>query len=281
MYYTHLPTRGLLSLTGDDMLPFLQGLITADIHKLAPQKPLYAALLSSQGKFLHDFFLVQQEGRVILDGEKHRLADLKQRLALYKLRSKVTIESLPESEGVVAVWGSLALGLHGSDNIVIDPRMPELGFRLVGDVAKHMEWCAAQGYIYVDENAYDKHRIMHGVPDGSRDMTPDKSLMLEFNMDMLNAVDFSKGCYVGQEVTARTKYRAQLRKILCIVESADAAFPDAGATLSVDGKDIGQMLSHAGNTGLALMRIEALEQGKTFTLDSGAIVAAREIFSRG
>ncbi|MFO0389632.1 MAG: YgfZ/GcvT domain-containing protein [Alphaproteobacteria bacterium] len=279
MYYTHLPARGLISLTGDDTIPFLQGLITNDARKLEQGQPLYAALLSPQGKYLHDFFLIPQDGRIILDGEKHRLADLKQRLSLYKLRSKVAIEILPEGNGVVVCWGG---GAQAENNqIFVDPRIISLGFRMVGDIAENMAWCEAQGFERAVGASYDKHRILHGIPDSSRDMTPDKSLMLEFNMDVLNAVDFSKGCYVGQEVTARTKYRAQIKKTLCVVEAQKGALPDAGATLIAAEKDIGHMLSSVGDTGLALMRIEALEQHETFTMECGTVIKTREVYARG
>ena len=258
MYYAHLPARGLISLSGDDVIPFLQGLITNDARKLGQGQALYAALLSPQGKYLHDFFLVPQVDHIILDGEKHRLTDLKARLALYKLRSKVVIEILPESEGVVVCWNGQWPVASGQKNIMIDPRNASLGFRIVGNVEHNLACCAAQGFERVNEDAYDLHRINHGAPDGSRDMTPDKSFMLEFNMDALHAVDFSKGCYVGQEVTARTKYRAQLRKILCIVENV----PDAKAPLILDGAEAGELLSRAGNTALAMVRTEALERAE-------------------
>ncbi len=279
MYYAYLPARGLLSLTGDDLIAFLQGLITNDARKLERGQALYAALLSPQGKYLHDFFLIPQGGRVLLDGEKHRLADLKQRLSLYKLRSKVAIELLPDSEGVVALWGGVMKDAKNND-IIPDPRIAALGWRMVGDVTQNIAWCEAQGFTRADAIAYDKHRIQHGVPDGSRDMTPDKSLMLEFNMDVLNAVDFAKGCYVGQEVTARSKYRAQLRKTLCVIDTS-GALPAAGTVLMNNEKEIGQMLSSAGNTGLALMRTEALTPDGAMTLADGTAVRIREIFARG
>ena len=271
MYYAHLPARALISLTGDDVIPFLQGLITADARRLEQGNAIYAALLTPQGKYLHDFFLIPQVGRIILDGEKYRLPDLKQRLALYKLRSKVTIELLPESEGVVVCWGGQLPVVSDQENIIADPRMPSLGFRMAGDVAKNLAYCETQGFERVDAQAYDRHRITQGVPDGSRDMTPDKSLMLEFNMDALNAVDFSKGCYVGQEVTARTKYRAQLRKILCIVENV----PDTRGALMLADSEAGELLSQAGNTALAMVRTEALERAvigqEQFTINGAAV----------
>jgi tRNA-modifying protein YgfZ len=259
MQYTPLPDRALLKLSGEDTVSFLQGLVSNDVAKLKPGQAVYAALLSPQGKYLHDFFLIADGDAVLLDGEKHRLDDLLKRLQLYKLRSKVTIDRLPENIGVAALWGK---GDAPKDAFA-DPRLPQLGWRMIGDMGKIL------GFERATPEDYDRHRLALGVPDGSRDMTPDRSLLLECGFEELHGVDFKKGCYVGQEVTARSKFRAQLRKFLYQVTSLAGELPEAGTEIKAGDTVVGEMRSHAGNTGLALVRTEELESSK-----GAAILAA-------
>ncbi len=262
MYYAPLPQRGLIRIFGEDTVPFLQGLVSNDVTKLEPGGALYAALLSPQGKYLHDFFLTDSGQGIVLDCEKDRLEDLAKRLSLYKLRSKVAIESLPEAQGVVALWGEAEAPARG----VADPRLPELGWRITGDTTETQNWCEAQGYTYGD---YDRHRLAMGVPDGSRDMTPDRSLLLECGFEELHGVDFAKGCYVGQEVTARSKFRAQLRKFLYQVKAVSGELPETGTPVMAGDAVIGEMRSHCGNMGLALIRSEELDKARDAVLRAG------------
>lgn len=247
MYYTHLTSRGLLSINGPDTLSLLQGVITQDTRLIEQGRPVYAALLTPQGKYLHDFFLYPTEGGVLLDGEKERLADLKTRLMLYKLRSDVQIAVLSERK-VAAIWGEGEP--KPTEGLFEDPRLPALGWRMIGEV---------HGYEQVAESEYDKMRLQVGAPDGSRDMIPEKSLMLECGMDRLNAISFDKGCYVGQEVTARSKHRGQVRKQFYRVKAAQGALPDTGTAIMLDDKAVGEMRSHNGAMGLAMLRIEAVQ----------------------
>ncbi len=273
MYYTHLPQRGLLSFSGEDTVSFLQGLVSNDVTKL----PCYAALLSPQGKYLHDFFLSGDGQRVLLDGEKHRLDDLYKRLSLYKLRSKVAIERLPESQGVVAVWGG------ESAQLARDPRLPELGFRITGDVALNASWCAQQGWQSVTPDDYDRHRLRLGAPDGSRDLIVDKTLLLESGFEPLHGVDFQKGCYVGQEVTARSKYRGQVRKALYTVHAQNGELPEAGTPILAGDVTVGEVRSHAGELGLAFIREEeyqrAQESGVALTAGGVGVTAALPVWA--
>jgi len=253
MFFTHLTVRSLLFLSGEDTHSFLQGLISNDIRKLESGGPIYTALLTPQGKYLHDFFLYPADGGVWLDVATEKAGDLKQRLMLYKLRSKVTIEILPETMGIVAVWGGQRL-----DRATADPRLPELGYRMVGDVDKHVTWCKEQGFTQKSMQDYNAMRIALGVPDGVYDMTSDKSLLLEFGIDQLHGVDFNKGCYVGQEVTARTKHRGGLKRFIYVVQ-ADTALAQ-GAMVKHDENNVGEVLSTCGNQALALLRVEAVEK---------------------
>lgn len=248
MYYAILSQRALISLSGDDTEPFLQGLITNDIHKLQAGAAMYAALLTPQGKFLHDFFLYRRDGAILIDCDRARLPDLLARLQLYKLRSKVDIKPLPESESVIAAWGERAADVESAD-----PRLPALGYRLIGKDD-------TRDWQKTGPDAYDRMRLELGVPDGAQDMVPEKTLLLEVGFEQLHGVDFNKGCYVGQEVTARSKHRAQLRKRLYQVRSSGDELPPAGTVVMAGDAEAGQLRSHARDIGLAILRVEEVEK---------------------
>lgn len=259
MRFAHLPQRGLLALSGADAQAFLQGLISNDLNKLASGAAMYAAMLTPQGKFLHDFFLMRRGDALLLDGHRERLPDLLQRLQVYKLRAQVNIARL-ENEGVMAAWdGDASPSAPPTLQTVKDPRLPALGLRIVGDVAVARAWCAAQGWQEAGEAEYDAMRLALGVPDGARDMIVDKSFLLELGFEDLHGVDFNKGCYVGQEVTARSKFRGQVRKHLYHV-AAETELPAPGTSVMQGEAAVGELRSHAGAQGLAILRIEAVEK---------------------
>ena len=214
---------------------FLQGLISNDIKKLSESHPLYAALLTPQGKYLHDFFLIRDKGRILLDCEAARLPQLLQLLSLYKLRSKVTLEKLDTA--VIAAWEN-SVGEGTSPIGLPDPRLPELGFRIYGgDVPSAWEKATTEDY--------DRMRLQLGVPDGSRDLIIDKTFLLEAHFEALNGVDFNKGCYVGQEVTARSKFRGQVRKSFYKVESAADLPALAAPVIRLRGETVGELRSYS------------------------------------
>jgi folate-binding protein YgfZ len=249
MFYAALDDRAVIALSGEDTIPFLQGLITNDAALLQNNQPLYSALLSPQGKFLHDFFLLPQPERILLDVSRTREADLLSRLKIYRLRSKVTIEQQPQIK-VVALWGS---NIQSDNHIMPDPRLPAMGYRAYGDAP-------TLSAISGKEADYEHHRIALGIPDGAKDMHIDKSLLLEFGFENLHGVNFSKGCYVGQEVTARSKFRGQVRKQLYQVWSSDMPLPACGTPITADGMVIGELRSTSANIGLALLRSEEVEK---------------------
>jgi folate-binding protein YgfZ len=258
MQYTLLPNRSMVAISGADAENFLQSLVSNDIRKLSPDKALYAALLSPQGKFLHDFFLCRRGAAILLDCDKARLPDLMSRLMLYKLRAHVTIEALPDA--VTAAWGST------TDQGFPDPRLDGMGYRIIGE-ADTKDWQKT------DVAAYEKHRIALGVPDGAQDAIVDKSFLLELGFEALSGVDFNKGCYVGQEVTARSKFRGQVRKHLYRVH-ADAELPPPGSKIMQNGTEVGEMRSHAGTVGLAILRIEAVEKNQPLLAQDIPITAS-------
>ncbi|PKU22253.1 YgfZ/GcvT domain-containing protein [Telmatospirillum siberiense] len=268
-HFIPLPHRALISLSGEERKTFLQGLVSNDVTKAGADHALYSAFLTPQGKFLHEFFLGEQDETLLLETETERRADFAKRLSLYKLRSKVGIAA---NDGLrpYAIVGSGAAGLFGLAEtagdarpfagglIFVDPRLAEAGLRA---------WLPPEGEAALREagltegeiDLWDKHRIELGLPDGSRDLVPDKALLLENGFDELHGVDWQKGCYLGQELTARTKYRGLVRKRLLPVDITGPV-PEPGSPILLDGTDAGEMRSHAGNVGLAMIRIDAFEQ---------------------
>ena len=218
-----LEDRAVLDVGGSDAREFLQGLITNDMAQLVPGQPLYAGLLSPQGKALFDMILHTYDERIFIDVAASRAEALAKRLSLYKLRKAVTITASPLR--VLAAWDGDAAGRPG------DPRFAPLGARWVSEDA------APDGAA-----AYDAHRLAIGVP-GSADIGEDQLLWLETGADLLNGVSFTKGCYVGQENTARMNWRQKVNRRLVVVPLAEsdparqrAAYPQLG--LAVDHRRV-------------------------------------------
>ncbi|MCC6598198.1 MAG: folate-binding protein YgfZ [Alphaproteobacteria bacterium] len=222
-----LKNRGLVHIEGADRRDFLQGLITNDIHKLTPGEAIYACLLTPQGKFLHDFFVVERERGISLDCEGgERAQDLFRLLSLYRLRKDVQISVEPENT-VYAILG----GAPADISAFKDPRHPDMGYRSFDKPD------APEGTFEI----WDTLRIERVIPDGSRDLTVGSSTMDEAQMDSLHAVDYKKGCYIGQELTARMHYRGLGKKHLKCVNISNLP---PGAVLR----------STCGDIGLALVR---------------------------
>jgi len=262
MRYATLPRR-IIEVSGDDAAAFLQGLVSNDVSRLQKGEAVYAALLTPQGKFLHDFFLVPQGASILIDCDKDSLPDLLARLTMYKLRSKVTIGA-KENLGVAAIWGNQKPEME----VFPDPRLAQLGWRAVGDINAIASGCKPATF-----DDYERFRLELGVPDGARDMVRDKSLLLEFGFEDLHGVDFKKGCYVGQEVTARSKYRGQVRRFIYQVR-ADKVLPPAGTPVVLADVPVGELRSVAGNIGLALLKVEAVEKAQEFHAAGVACKAA-------
>ncbi len=280
--YIFLRGRSFLRLKGEDTKPFLQGIVTADTSRLSPDRALYALLLTPQGKYLHDFFLTQRGESVLLECSTERREDLSKRLRLYKLRSRVEIEMVEGKEyTVAAVFGDAEKlgGLGREQGAYADPRLARLGFRVVQEEAETRKILQQRGAKEVSVEDYNAWRIACGVPEGGLDLEPERSLPLEYGLDTLQAVDFRKGCYVGQEVTARMRYRAHIRKHLFCVRTTASALPGAGAPVKAGEAIIGYMGSSQGPTGLALLNAEqwsgALQQG--VSLSCGGITLSAQL----
>ncbi len=253
----HLAQRALIRLQGDDARSFLQGLISNDMQLCQQQHPLYAALLTPQGKFLHDLFIHDHGDGFLIDCEAPRRDDLLTRLQAYKLRAKVIL-SIMDDLNLWALWGA------GAPDYPVDPRHAGLGWRVIlpsGQIPEGSEISAFDDY--------DRVRIGLGVPDGSRDMVVGQSTLSDGNIDVLNGVSWTKGCYVGQELTARMHYRALVKKRLYPVR-IDGDPPAFDAPIFQNDLDVGSMRSSCGAVGLALLKCDVDAADQSLTLTSNA-----------
>jgi folate-binding protein YgfZ len=239
-----LPDRGVIEIAGDDRVTFLQGLVSNDVTEAQPGRAVWAALLTPQGKWLADFFIFAEPDRLLLDAERAQISALARRLTRFRLRSKVVIAPRDELS-VYTAWD----GAWTSGGIAApDPRLPDAGWRVLA--AEQLQTTAS-----ADE--WDRHRLALGLPDGSRDLEAEKTVLLEAGFDELSGVSWSKGCYMGQELTARTKYRGLVKRRLVPVE-VEGPLPAVGTPVLRNGTEVGTMRSGRDGNGLAVLRLEAL-----------------------
>lgn len=262
--------RALLRLAGAAAKDFLNALVSNDVSVAAPDRAVYAALLTPQGKFLHDMLVVgSEDGGLLLDVAASGAADLKRRLTLYKLRTKVEIGQL-DWQGFALFGDGPEPQVAGEGVLLRDPRHPALGWRL---------WLPADAtpdMTIAEPESYERHRLALGIPDGARDIEPEKGLLLENHFEALQGVDFRKGCYIGQELTARTKYRGLVKKQLYrVAAAADAVLPPPGTPIRLNGQEAGEMRSSFDNIGLALLRLDAAQAGQPLECDGLALAAHR------
>jgi len=250
--------RAVLRLGGLDARDWLQGLVSNDVRRLARDHAVYAALLTPQGKYLFDFFLVEgADGAILLDVAASRAAALMQRLSLYRLRRDVQIADVSAQTQVALVWraqtGQAPLAAPGA-LVVADPRDAALGWRLYAqDAAAALALAGAEA---APRDAYDALRVAVAAPESGVELIPDDSYILEAGFERLNGVDFRKGCYVGQEVTARMRHKTDLRKGLLRVRVEGAAPPPGTPVTTADGKPAGALFTVIGGAGLAHLRFD-------------------------
>jgi len=270
-WVVHLDERGVLRAEGPDLRDFLQGVITNDATRIVPDRAIWSALLTPQGKFLHEFFLVQAGEAILIDCEAARSADLLKRLSRYRLRANVDLSDISDDFGVAVSFGDQAaarFGLaperglaacYGGGTAFVDPRLPQLGVRLIAPKAEIAALAADASGDHSLET-YEALRIGLGVPSGSRDLEIERSTLLENGFEELDGVSFSKGCFIGQELTARTKYRALIKKRLLPVR-IDGPAPEPDTPVLSEGREVGVMRSAVGSVGLALLRLDRLAAG--------------------
>ncbi len=282
--------RSVLAISGEEARSFLQGLISNDIEKVGPDQAIYAALLTPQGKCLFDFFIVQHNDSLLLEVEAERATALTQRLTMYKLRAKADIADVSADFGVAALLGASVIddvrlgdaagAARGLDGGVVfaDPRLSALGGRAIlpkGEMTVSLE---ALGLRAGSVEDYERSRFDMGVPEGSAELGVDKSPLLELGFEELQGVDFDKGCFVGQELTARMKYRGLVRKRLMPV-TFEGGTPEPGTAIKAGSRDIGDLRSAGEHGGFAVLRIDKLkestERGETLSADDVPVTAIK------
>ncbi len=248
-HLAQLPSRGVVEVAGDDRVTFLQGLVSNDMTQAAPGRAVWTALLSPQGKWLSDFFVLAEGDRLLLDCPRAHATMLVTKLSRFLLRSRARVRDASDALAVHAAWGGKP-DLPQASIAAPDPRLPEAGWRILAPSPVSGD---------ATEADWDAHRIALGLPD-TGDMEADKTLLLEVGFDELNGVSWSKGCYMGQELTARTRYRGLIKRRLVPV-SVTGPLPAPGTPVWRDGQEVGQLRSGHGAAALAMLRLDALEAG--------------------
>jgi folate-binding protein YgfZ len=249
--------RTIVRLNGPDRHSFLQGLVSCDVNKADQSKAVYGAFLSPQGKFLHDFFCLEdtpENESLLIDIRADRADDFIRRLKPFRLRSKVDI-TIDLDLGIAAIFSDAPIPTPQTGRVFQDPRLVAMGWR---------EITSAQPAT--DPTPYNHHRIRLGIGEAVDDLLVDKTILIEGNFDVLNGIDFQKGCYMGQEVTARTHYRGLVKKRLfpCRI---DGLMPEMGSIIYIDDREIGEIRSGYGHDLLAYLKIELVGKEKTLTVD--------------
>jgi folate-binding protein YgfZ len=253
-----LADRGVIEVKGADAAGFLQRLVTNSVLDIPQGESRYAALLTPQGKLMFDFFVVPLRGESAagyhIDCLKEHIGELVKRLNLHKMRANILIADKSEEFGVAAILGeSLREGIEGI--MYRDIRTPNMGLRVI---AKHD---TLQRIADLGEAAYEAHRIAQGVPKGGADFAYGDAFVHEANLDLLNGVDFKKGCYVGQEVVARVEFRQSARKRIVKIRF-DGPAPAQGTQIMAGDVAIGQVGSAAGKEGLAMVRLDRFREAQ-------------------
>jgi folate-binding protein YgfZ len=280
-----LPDRGVIKIAGDDARRFLHGLLTADILKLVPGSACFGALLTPQGKIIADLIVTEAPaedgGGFFLDVPRARTQALVDKLNLYKLRSRVLMEDLSESLGVMAAWDGSGAAPFGVS--YVDPRLPALGLRIMIPPHRAADVAAGLQATLVGADAYEAHRIALGIPSGGVDFSYGDAFPHEADMDQLGGVDFSKGCYVGQEVVSRMEHRG-IARTRAVAIHYDGAAPQAGSAIMAGERDIGTIGSAVHGRGIALLRLDrladALSRGEPLLAGGVAVRAAKPDWAR-
>ena len=231
------PERRVIRIGGAEAADFLQSILTSDMEALLPGETRASALLTPQGRILADMMVLRVEDGFVLDCDASRAEDLFTRLRRYKLRRPITLEMLYDHQLWVG-WDGAAMPVDAST----DPRHPALGWRWIGAAGSGPGTASGSGTVDIDQ--WHAVRIAAGVPQGPVDLQPERALMLEAGLDRLGAVDFEKGCYVGQEVTARTHYRGLVKRRI-VPLAISGGRPASGDAVTDGERELGTVLSVA------------------------------------
>lgn len=258
-----LDSRAVLRVSGPDARAFLQGVVTQDVAALKSGEAAFSALLSPQGKILFDFIMVADGDGFLIDVAADAAEALAKRLALYKLRANVAVERTDRA--VAAFWGGAPPETASEAVCIADPRLAALGWRCLGARQQMAALAGPAG----GEDAYQAHRLALGVPEFGKDFAADEVFLLDVDYDALGAVSYSKGCFVGQEVSSRMKRKGDVRKRtlkLCF----DGAPAGKGTPVTAGDSRLGAVLSGAGAAALALVRLDRLAAAR----EAGAPIKA-------
>lgn len=254
--FCELKDRALIKVSGTDVIKFLQGLLTNDITKLSEDNPIvYSCFLTPQGKFFADLFVITNNENLYIDISSARKTEIIRKLNMYKLRGNIEFESTMHKVVYTTHSKDLTNSIVNSF-LFKDPRSPELGHRAYIDPYEFNFLFESEEE---DQNFYEEKRIELLIPEGDKDLIPEKSFPLEYGLDRLNAIDFNKGCYLGQELISRTHYIGVIRKKIYFVSSSQS-LPPLGHEIFADKVKLGIICSSCKNKGLALIRSEELEK---------------------
>ncbi len=244
-----LSSRAVLRLVGPDRYTFLQGLISQDIQLAIDGKPLHAAFLTPQGKYLFDFFVVPNGESLLIDCDETQLNELVKRLSFYRMRSNVGLEDTRAHYSVFGLWGAPS----GHPAAFADPRLAELGERLL--VRKTDE---ASIVTNKEESDYREWRYKNGVAEGLQEIEVGHATLLDINFDVLNAISWTKGCYMGQELTARMHYRALVKKRY-LPFKFEGLPPEKHHNILHEGFDIARVQAIGKDYGLGLFHLDKIK----------------------
>ncbi len=247
-----LESRALIRVSGPDAKPFLHNLLTQDVETLGAGEVRFSALLSPPGRMLFDLFLWGEDDAVVLDVAAEKRDALMQRLSMYKLRANVEVAA--DDRPVFVSWPGVGEGF------VADPRTAALGGRTIGDFA-----------ATATEDDWNDHRLAVGAPDPTRD-ADEGTYPIEANFDLLNGIDFKKGCFVGQETTSRMKRRGEIKKrMLPLTFDGPALTP--GAEVLNGELRAGEVLTGRDGAAMALVRLDRIDGA--LTVDGRAVRAVK------
>lgn len=260
-----LTDRSVVAVTGAAGLDWLNDLLSNQLTRAGPDRLVWTALLTPQGKFMYEMLVWRPDAETLhLDVEADRRADLLKRLAMYRLRTPVELVDAADS-----YRGYALLGTPPQDpRVLTDPRRAELGARVWLPAETAEATLTDWGASLAERAAYDAVRVPLGVPDGTRDLVPDKTLLLEAGFDALDGVDFDKGCYVGQEVTARMHFRTVVRKRL-VPFRVDGPRPAPDTPVVLGAREIGTVRSGTDDMVLATVRVDHLAKAGDTPVTAG------------
>lgn len=260
----NLKDNDFLRITGEDKFDFLQGLISNDINKLKNNQSIYSSILSAQGKLIYDFFLSLINNEIILETKKKNIADLKSKLLKYKLRSDIDIiESFNKKSYLVnpSYFDEiLKLNIIPNHSVFFDPRFDDYILKFYCDNEELKKISDFLKLLFIDNNEYFNLRTKNCIPDFEFDADLNKSILLELRFDDLNGIDWDKGCYLGQEVTARTKYRGKIKKKLYgFYSERPLIVTNNDRTILYYENVIGEVKSFNDKYGLAILKVDVAQ----------------------